>query len=303
MPRVRTAAHVPRSRVVTGAGRRIALATCEGLPGLDPDDRLLPVALAALGIGTDVVVWDDPAADWDAYDLVAVRNTWDYPDRRDEFLAWTERVARIVNPAPVVRWTTDKRYLVELEAAGLPVVHTVFARGPGDVPQVPPAGVVVKPSVGVGSVDAGRHRERASAQRHVADLLDAGRAAMVQPFLPAIAERGETALIFLAGVFSHAIHKGPMLPEAGIVRPYGLFQPEDIAARDPTPAERAAGERVIGWLAERFGPLAYARIDVVPGPDGQPVVLECELAEPSLFLSTAPGAADRLAAALAEKIC
>jgi hypothetical protein len=49
--------------------------------------------------------------------------------------------------------------------------------------------------------------------------------------------------------------------------------------------------------------LAYARIDVVPGPAGAPVVLECELSEPSLFLGTSAGAADRLAHGLAEKIC
>ena len=110
----------------------------------------------------------------------------------------------------------------------------------------------------------------------MAELLASGRAAMVQPYLPSIAERGETALIFFGGVYSHAIHKGPMLPETGIVRPYGMFQPENIAAREPTSAERVAGE---------------------------PVVLECELAEPSLFLGTAPGAADRLAACLAEQIC
>ena len=46
---------------------------------------------------------------------------------------------------------------------------------------------------------------------------------------------------------------------------------------------------MIAWLGERFGTLAYARIDVVAGPGGEPVVLECELAEPSLFLGTAPG--------------
>lgn len=282
---------------------RVAIATCAGLPDLDPDDRALAPELAALGIAADVVAWDDPGADWAAFDLVVVRNTWDYPERREEFLAWAERVPRIVNPAPVLRWTTDKRYLVELEGAGLPVVHTEFVDAPGHRIAPGPDGVVVKPAVGVGSVDAGRHRDAASAGAHVADLLAAGRPAMVQPFLPGIAERGETALIFLAGVFSHAIHKGPMLPETGIVRPYGLFQPENISAREPTDAERAVGERVATWLSGRFGPLAYARIDVVPGPGGAPVVLECELAEPSLFLATAPGAAARLAAALAEKIC
>ena len=183
------------------------------------------------------------------------------------------------------------------------MVHTVFAELPGEVPDLGPDGIVVKPAIGVGSVDAGRHTDRDEAEDHVAELLASGRAAMVQPFLTGIAERGETALIFFAGVYSHAIHKRPMLPESGIVRPYGMFQPESIRAREPTPAERVAGERVIAWLGERFGALAYARIDVVPGPDGAPVVLECELAEPSLFLATAPGAADRLAASLAKQIC
>lgn len=282
---------------------RVAIVTCAELPGLDPDDRALAPQLAALGIAADVVAWDDPGADWAAFDLALVRNTWDYPARLEEFLAWADRVPRLVNPAPVLRWTTDKRYLVELEAAGLPVVHTDFVEAPGHPIAPGPDGVVVKPAVGVGSVDAGRHRDAVSAEAHVAALLAADRPAMVQPFLPGIAERGETALIYLGGAFSHAIHKGPMLPETGIVRPYGLFQPENIAAREPTGAERTVGDETAAWLAERFGPLAYARVDVVPGPAGTPVVLECELAEPSLFLATSPGAAARLAAAVAEKIC
>jgi hypothetical protein len=287
------------------SARRVALATCAELPDLDPDDRLIAPALAALGVEAAPAVWDDPAEDWDAYDLVLLRNTWDYVDRRDAFLAWAERVPRLVNPAPVVRWTTDKRYLVELEAAGLPVVHTTFVIAGDALADVDPGldGVVVKPAIGVGTVDAGRHRDAASAREHVAALLASGRAALVQPFLPGIAERGETALMYLAGAFSHAIHKGPMLPGSGVVKPYGLFQPEDITARVPTDAERAVGDAVVAWLERRFGgPLTYARIDVVPGPDGDPVVLECELAEPSLFLGTAPGAADRLAHAVAAAL-
>jgi len=282
---------------------RVAIVTCADLPQLDPDDRLLAPALQALGLEPVIVAWDDPAAGWAEFDLVVVRNTWDYPARRGEFLSWAASGPRIVNPAVVLEWTTDKRYLVELEAAGLPVVHTEFVDAPGRALTVGATGVVVKPAVGVGSVDAGRHLDVQDARRHIDELLGSGRPAMVQPYLPGIAERGETALIFLAGVFSHAIHKGPMLPEAGIVRPYGLFQPENIVAREPTAAELAVGEQVMAWLGERFGPLAYARIDVVPGPAGAPVVLECELAEPSLFLGTSDGAPELLARAIAEKIC
>lgn len=281
---------------------RIAIATCAELPDLDPDDRLVPPALAALGIESVNVAWDDPHTDWAAFDLVAVRNTWDYPERRDAFLDWAAGVPRIVNPPAVLRWTTDKRYLHELEEAGLPVVHTVVVEPGAPVPADLPHEVVVKPAIGVGSVDAGRHAGAGACLAHVAELHASGRTALIQPFLPGIEERGETALLYFGGAFSHAIHKGPMLPDSGIVRPYGLFQPENIAARTPSAGERAVGDAVIAWLAGRFGEsLTYARIDVVPGPDG-PVVLECELAEPSLFLGTADGAADRFASALATRL-
>jgi len=300
VPLVRAAAHVPREARVSA---RVAIVTCAELPELDPDDRLLAPALAALGIESEIVRWDDPAADWPVYDLVAVRNSWDYAARRDEFLRWARSVERIVNPAEVLEWTTDKRYMAELEAAGLPVVHTQFVDLTGARVETGTDGVVVKPAVGAGSVDAGRHTDPAEATAHVEELVASGRTAMVQPFLPGIAERGETALMYLGGAYSHSIHKGPMLPEAGIVRPDGLFQPERIAAREPTAKERAVADDVMAWAEQRFGILAYARIDVVPGPGGEPVVLECELSEPSLFLGTSEGAADRLARSLADKIC
>ena len=39
----------------------------------------------------------------------------------------------------------------------------------------------------------------------------------------------------------------------------------------------------------------YARVDLVPDVNGQPLVIELELTEPSLFLATAVGSADRFA--------
>ena len=49
-------------------------------------DFLLP-ALAERGLDARWVVWDDPDVDW-SEGLVAVRSTWDYERRREEFLAW-----------------------------------------------------------------------------------------------------------------------------------------------------------------------------------------------------------------------
>ncbi|MCZ9342309.1 hypothetical protein NGM37_31580, partial [Streptomyces sp. TRM76130] len=103
---------------------RIALVTCRPGPQVSVD-RDLPVlegALREAGADASVAAWDDPEVDWDGFDLVLIRSTWDYSWRADEFLAWAERVPRLANPAAVVRWNADKRYLGDLADAGVPVV-------------------------------------------------------------------------------------------------------------------------------------------------------------------------------------
>jgi glutathione synthase/RimK-type ligase-like ATP-grasp enzyme len=270
------------------------------VPDLDPDDRLLIEPLRRLGIQAEPAVWDDPSVDWSAYDLAVLRSTWDFPTRRAEFVAWADRVPCLANPASVVAWNTDKRYLEDLVAAGTPVVETT--RFPPGRPWVPPTSgeIVVKPSVGCGSIDTGRFDladpdQRRLAAELVARLHAAGRVAMVQPYLAAVDSYGETAMLYLGGAYSHAIRKGPMLtgPEVMVD---GLYKAEEITARVATPAERAVADRALAVVPE---PLLYARVDLIPDADGQPVVVELELAEPSLFLGYADGAAARFATAIA----
>ena len=53
----------------------------------------------------------------------------------------------------------------------------------------------------------------------------------------------------------------------------------------------------VATVRERFRePAAYCRVDLLDGPSGDPLVLEVELVDPSLFLDLAPGAAGRFAA-------
>ncbi len=276
---------------------RVALATSQALPGLDGDSVLLVPALASLGIDAQPAVWDDPAVDWSAYDLVVVRSTWDYVARREEFLAWARAVPRLLNPADVLAWNTDKTYLRDLDAAGVPVVPTTWV-APGEA-YAPPAGaVVVKPTVSAGARDTERHEDARGAAPLVARLHAEGRTAMVQPYLDGIDTAGETAVLLFDGAPSHGARKAPLL--AGLP-----VDPDDdlavMQAREPSPAElevaRAAVAAVPG--GER---LLYARVDLVPGPDGAPVVLELELTEPSLFLRYAPGSAQRCARAIAARL-
>lgn len=285
---------------------RVALVTCAELADLDPDDRRLIEPLRRLGVHAEATVWDDPTVDWAGYDLAVLRSTWDYPGRRDEFVAWAAAVPRLANPAAVVAWNTDKRYLAELRAAGTPVVPTTWLT-PGQPWIAPEHGVVVvKPAIGAGSLDAGRYDLGDAEQRRLAgELVDrlhaTGRVAMVQPYLSAVDTYGETALLFLGGRYSHAVRKGPLLtgPRTDVE---GLFKVEEITPREATPAELAVAHRALSAVPGGAGALLYARVDLIPGEDGEPLLVELELAEPSLFLGSADGAVDRCATAIAALV-
>ncbi len=282
---------------------RVALATCREYEQLDEDDRLVIPALAEWGVRAEPAVWDDPSVDWNAYDLVVIRSTWDYIDRRDDFLAWAASVPNLANGPDVLRWNTDKRYLRELAQAGVPVVPTEWL-DPGDEVALPSAGeYVIKPAISAGSRDTGRFdlsdsMQRELAVKHARDLLRRGAMAMVQPYLDAIDTVGETALLYMAGQFSHAIRKAPLLagPDTAVE---GLFRAEKITPRQASKAELDTAEAVLAAVpAEATRDLLFARVDLIPDAEGRPVLLELELAEPSLFLAHDDRAASRFAAAI-----
>lgn len=289
---------------------RIALVSVAAARPLDEDLAPLETALAALGAQVTVIDWDDPRIDGAAFDLAVLRSTWDYTDRLDTFLAWCAAVSsrtRLLNPLPLVRWSTDKHYLADLERAGVAIVPSHFVE-PGEDAAArldaflastgQPAEFVVKPCVGAGSRDAQRHaRDRLDAARaHVDRLLAAGRSVLLQPYLDLVDTHGETALIHFDGRFSHAIRKGPLL-RRNEGPTDALFAPEQITARDADAAERALAERALRAIPQAGTP-AYARVDLIRDGDGNPRVLELELVEPSLFFAHAEGSADCFARVL-----
>ncbi|MFI8187648.1 RimK family alpha-L-glutamate ligase [Streptomyces sp. NPDC085946] len=273
---------------------RIALATYD--PGTEPGaDRDLPVLVAALrdaGAQAVAVPWDDPAADWGAFDLVVIRSTWDYTWRAAEFAAWVERcgtLTRLANPPRVVRWNTDKRYLGDLAAAGVPTVPTRYL-APGEPADFPgDRDYVVKPTTGAGARYAARYTpaEHATAVRQLERMHAEGLTAMVQPYVRSIDSAGERALQFFGGRFLHASRKGAVLAPGTAYDADKVAHP-DLAPWTPAPAELAVAERALAAVPGD-PELLYARVDLVTGEDGQPRVMELELVEPNLFLFLHPG--------------
>lgn len=282
----------------SGNAHRVAYATCE--PRLEPwrDDSLSAELLGARGTAVEFIAWDDPAADWESFDLVVVRSTWDYTDRLDEFLAWADSIGpqRLRNVPEMLRWNTDKRYLAELDGAGLPVPPTALVAPGGPAP---PFGgkVVIKPVSGAGARDTGVFDEQ-SADQGVALLEKLGsqdEIAMIQPYIPWIDGRGETAVLFFGGRFSYALKKKAFLPESGVapVRPgttvaESMFDEDLMSLTEASEAEVELGAKTVAWLARRFGSMPlYARIDMVSSPDGEAILMEVEVTEPCLYLELA----------------
>lgn len=306
--------------MATSSAPRIALATCSFLPGLADDDVPLLDALRDRGVEAEAVVWDDAAVDWSAFDLVVVRSTWDYSGRREEYLDWIRSLPRVVNPPELIEWSTDKAYLRDLAEAGLPTVPTIWLDPARNFSsravhtRMPANGdFVIKPTVSRGSRDTGRYQageahSRGLAITHAVSLLRDGRHVMVQPYLTQVDTVGETAMVFLNGEFSHSVRKGAMLegPYRGMA---GLYKQEQMSQREHSAAELEVAERAIAVVSERLEragsrerPLLYGRVDLIPGDDAEPVVLELEVAEPSLFLGFAEGAVERFAEGIVARL-
>ncbi|MEO0801201.1 MAG: hypothetical protein AAFY57_02850 [Cyanobacteria bacterium J06642_2] len=279
----------------------VALVTCSHLPELPDDDGYLQRALARREIDAQPIIWDDLAQDWSQFRLSVLRSPWDYSLRYSEFLAWLDRVSsktHLWNGADVVRWNTHKRYLKELRDREIATVPTHWlAAGT----QVNLQGlmcdrgwseVVVKPAVSANSRKTVRCDRPEIGQAHLNTFLP-HLDMMVQPYLPSIETTGELSLIFIDSKFAHAVRKCPAIGDYRIQEDYG-GQFQFVV---PTAAELTLAERT---LAKIPFTLLYARVDLVRSWDDEPLLIELELVEPSLYFAAAPGTAEILAEVIAR---
>lgn len=290
--------------------RPIALVSGAEARHLDTDLPLIIRALGDRGIIAEIVDWDNAAADWEQYEAAIVRSPWDYHRRYDEFLAWLDVVSTattLLNSADIIRWNTNKEYIAEFMEAKIDVIPTTFVHGAEDLVLITNEGmldrdIVVKPTVSAGSNNTERHEESpVKAAAHLGALIDAGMVAMVQPYQRFIDERGETGMLYFNGRYSHSFRKGAILATGENIK-NGLFVEEDISPRNASSQERALGETVMRYVKDKFGeyPL-YARVDVVRGSAGVPVLMELELTEPSLFLHVAHESPSHFASAVVAR--
>jgi len=283
---------------------RLALITWIGATDLGADGELLLPALDRLGVAGIPVGW---AAELEAgsFDGAVIRSASDYIDDPRRFLDWCRQTSSrmpLANPVDVLVWNSDKRYLQDLQRAGVAIVPTLWI-GPGEsLDTVPWERFVVKPVISAGARSSASYDRsgRLAARRHVDAITAAGVTAMVQPHLSAIDREGEVGTYVIGGEVSHAIRKAGVLrvgepPAADLSR--GRHQ--QVV---PTPVldEHARfAQTVLDSVPGGPDRLLYARVDMARGEDGELLLIELECIEPRLFLEHAPDRAGAVAAAFA----
>jgi glutathione synthase/RimK-type ligase-like ATP-grasp enzyme len=269
----------------------------------DEQIAALRVGLAGSGVQVVDIDWHAALETLTGFPLALLGTAWDYTEEPDAFLARLTALeaagVQVCNPLATVRWNSDKAYLRELTARGLPSIPTLWpeAPGPADIfaafDHFDCERIVVKRRVGAGGI--GQDSFMRGDPAIAAWRMD--QPAMIQPFLPAIQSEGEHSFIFIDGQFSHGLLKRAQSGEYRIQSLYGGIE----VPIDPMPADRAAAAAVMAALPFADPPL-YARIDMVRRPDGVLAVIEAELIEPYLYPLQDARFGERLAQAVLRRL-
>lgn len=281
----------------------VAFVTGAEWAALNSDDAVAARALGRRGVRVGVPVWNDPAVDWSAFDLVVLRSCWDYWLDPAAFAAWIRSLdaaeVRVWNPAGTVLWNVDKLYLAELEERGVSIVPSAFPAQGEDLGAVLDGRgwerAVLKPRV---SADGHRtvlvRRDAAHREQRLLDEIAATGGAIVQEYVEAVPREGEYSFVFIDDAYSHAALKRPA-PSDFRVQPRlgGIAQPARPSADLIRQAARVMDAVDRAWL--------YARVDGCVR-DGTLLLMELELIEPTLFFKHSADAADRFAAAVLQRV-
>jgi len=281
---------------------RLAIATSVAEPDIHLDDKPLATSLRRFGVETIACIWNDPAVDWAKFDAVLIRSIWDYFKHYASFKKWLAQLpVSTINNKELLLWNSDKRYLVELEKYGVPIIPTQIVSASqlqSTLATMPGREVVIKPTVSGTAWHTVRGVAGEPAFDQIVAQLPPDFDYLVQPYVPEIASEGEWSLLFFDGEYSHAVIKRPKAGDYRVQSDYGGIS---LAAEPDAELIASAGSVLEAAAAIGHADVAYARIDGVVS-QGQFLLMELEMIEPFLHLGNRADASERFAANLFKRL-
>jgi glutathione synthase/RimK-type ligase-like ATP-grasp enzyme len=283
---------------------KIALLTCEKLPDLTPEDQKLIPALAKHNIEAKAIIWSDKTINWNDFDYLIFRNTWDYFEKETEFTIWLNHIEKLgiktLNPIEVIKKNIHKFYLREMEKQEISILPTVFIDKTDNLnlaERVAPhwEKAVIKPAFSAGSYltevfeksDIPKINKQYKTIASVKELL-------LQEFMPQIQTLGETSFIFFNKKFSHCVNKKPADGDFRVQSQFGgkynLVQPSQELI-----------EKALKIVHTFQDDLLYARVDGIV-IDNDLYLMEIECIEPDLYFNLSKDSLELFVAAIVELI-
>ena len=279
--------------------KKCAFLTIKDLSGFESYDHLLIEPMKENGWDVSFIPWDKLNQNWNNFDLVIVRSTWNYQNHLDEFLNVLRMIdqskALLLNPLPLIEWNVNKTYLKDLKKNGIPIIPSLFFEDfdidkvMGSFNTFDSEKVIIKPTVGANAdkIMIIKNSDTMDKLKKTKDTYK-NRAFILQPFINSIKKDGEMSLIFFNKGFSHGLSKVPKKGDFRVQEEHG----------GTLKLLKNLDEQKINLCKEILSLLPYdffySRIDLVVD-EGNPLLMEIEVIEPSLYFNLEPKSANLFA--------
>lgn len=283
---------------------KIALLTCKNLPHLTEADRLLIPALAKHSIEAKAVIWDDKSINWNHFDYLIFRNTWDYYEKQESFNSWLNQIQALgiktLNPIEVIQQNKHKFYLKNLENLGIKIIPTQFIDKTKqlNLKEILPSEwtkAVIKPAFSAGSylTELFNTSELSIISEKYKNIASE-KELLLQKFMPEIQTHGETSFLFFNKKFSHCVNKKPAENDFRIQIQFG----GKYTLVHPTQDLIDQAQKIINTFQSN---LLYARVDTII-IENQIHLMEVECIEPDLYFHLDENAQEKFITSLLELI-
>lgn len=279
--------------------KKVVLLTMDSLEGFECYDHLLFEPLSELGWQAEEISWRKDNVNWDDFDAVIVRSTWDYQSDPQKFLLILERINRssavLFNDLATLKWNMNKTYLADLKKRGVDIVPTVwdkkfsFEKLLNYFNLFNREEIIIKPNISANADNTFylKKSEIESKKEELENIFES-RDFMAQPFMQSILSEGEYSFFYFGGQYSHTILKTPKPNDFRVQEEHGGL----LKLVNSNTKLQNIGSGIIKKLTAT--PL-YARVDLVRDSDDNFLLMELELIEPSLYFNMDVSAARKFA--------